>query len=48
MITTKGSKGSGLGLLVVHKIATEHGGSIELEHTSGKGTTFLIRVPRGA
>jgi PAS domain S-box-containing protein len=47
MITTKGSKGSGLGLLVVRKIAAEHGGSVELEHTSGKGTTFCVTVPRG-
>ena len=47
MISTKGSKGSGLGLLVAHKIAKEHDGVIELEHTSGKGTTFRIAVPRG-
>jgi len=46
MISTKGSKGSGLGLLVAHKIAKEHEGSLELEHTSGKGTTFRITMPR--
>lgn len=44
--TTKGLGGSGLGLLMTKKIIHEHGGSIDLESESGKGTTFRIRLPR--
>ena len=38
--STKGSSGTGLGLMVVDKIAKEHGGRIELLTAPGKGTTF--------
>jgi PAS domain S-box-containing protein len=41
--TTK-EKGTGLGLAVVHRTITSHGGSIALEST-GQGTTFFIRLP---
>jgi signal transduction histidine kinase len=44
--TTKGLGGSGLGLLMTKKIIHEHGGYIDLESESGKGTTFRIRLPR--
>jgi signal transduction histidine kinase len=40
--STKGVDGTGLGLLVVDKIAKEHGGKIELLTTPGKGCTFRI------
>ena len=43
--TTKGSKGTGLGLLVTRKIIDEHGGSISCESIPGKGTTFTIHLP---
>jgi nitrogen-specific signal transduction histidine kinase len=42
--TTK-EKGTGLGLAVIHKIITDHEGIIELETSSGAGTTFTIRLP---
>lgn len=45
--TTKGSKGTGLGLIVVDKIVKEHGGLIEVSSTPGEGTTFCLRIPRG-
>ena len=45
--STKGSKGTGLGLPVTHKIVEEHGGRIEVESQEGKGTTFTICLPRG-
>ncbi|MBW1982786.1 MAG: PAS domain-containing protein [Deltaproteobacteria bacterium] len=42
--TTK-KKGTGLGLAITHKIIQEHGGSIEAQTASGKGTTFNVVLP---
>ncbi|MFH1759653.1 MAG: ATP-binding protein, partial [bacterium] len=44
--TTKGGKGTGLGLLTTRKIIQEHGGKISLESTPGKGSKFKIEMPR--
>jgi histidine kinase len=44
--TTKGGKGTGLGLLTTRKIVQEHGGRIEMESDAGNGSTFRIRLPR--
>lgn len=44
--TTKGNKGTGLGLLTTRKIVQEHGGRIETESTVGEGSLFRIRLPR--
>jgi PAS domain S-box-containing protein len=44
--TTKGGKGTGLGLLTTRKIVQEHGGRIDVESTSGEGATFRICLPR--
>ncbi len=43
--STKGSKGTGLGLMITKKIIDEHGGVIELEPERGEGTRFVIRLP---
>ena len=43
--STKGSKGTGLGLMITKKIIDEHGGVIEMESKKGKGTKFIIRLP---
>ena len=43
--STKGSKGTGLGLMITKKIIDEHGGVIELESERGEGTKFIIRLP---
>jgi two-component system, NtrC family, sensor histidine kinase HydH len=42
--STKGS-GTGLGLSVVHRIVTDHGGHIRVESTPPHGTTFIIQLP---
>jgi len=38
-------KGSGFGLAIVHRIVEEHKGSIDVESTEGKGTTFTVCLP---
>jgi signal transduction histidine kinase len=43
--STKGSKGTGLGLAVTQKIILEHGGEIQVESKVGSGTTFRIMLP---
>jgi signal transduction histidine kinase len=43
--TTK-TKGTGLGLPIVHTIVEKHGGSIQLDNREGKGVTFSIFLPR--
>ena len=43
--STKGGKGTGLGLLVTQKLVHEHGGSIEVTSEMGKGSTFIMTLP---
>lgn len=38
-------KGTGLGLPIVYEIIDEHNGSIEVESSLNKGTTFTIKLP---
>jgi signal transduction histidine kinase len=45
--STKGSRGTGLGLMVTKKIVDEHGGKIECESEKGRGTRFTICLPGG-
>ncbi len=43
--STKGNRGTGLGLAVAKKIVEEHEGSISVQSKPGEGTTFTIRLP---
>ncbi|MDZ7583009.1 MAG: ATP-binding protein [Deltaproteobacteria bacterium] len=43
--TTKGSKGTGLGLFIANKTVQRHGGRITVDSLPGVGTTFSIRLP---
>ena len=43
--STKGTGGTGLGLLVVDKIVKEHGGRMDVLTALGKGSTFRAIVP---
>jgi two-component system NtrC family sensor kinase len=43
--STKGQKGTGLGLAVIWGIIDNHNGTITVESEVGKGTTFVIRIP---
>jgi signal transduction histidine kinase len=43
--STKGHRGTGLGLMVTRKLIEEHNGSIGVNSKPGKGTTFTVRIP---
>ena len=43
--STKGERGTGLGLSMVHGIIERHRGQLEIQSAVGKGTTFIIRIP---
>ena len=43
--STKGNRGTGLGLAVAKKIVAEHNGSIAATSNPGEGTVFTIKLP---
>jgi two-component system NtrC family sensor kinase len=45
LFSTKGERGTGLGLLVTEKIVKENGGEIRVESQLGKGTSFTVYLP---
>ncbi len=45
--TTKGDKGTGLGLVMCRKIIRAHGGEIDFHNREGGGCTFRIALPSG-
>lgn len=44
-VSTKGARGTGLGLAVSRKILREHGGDILVSSRPGEGSTFSLRLP---
>jgi two-component system NtrC family sensor kinase len=43
--STKGHRGTGLGLMVTRKLIEEHKGTIDVTSKPGQGTTFTVRLP---
>jgi signal transduction histidine kinase/ActR/RegA family two-component response regulator len=43
--STKGERGTGLGLPMVYGIVKRHRGTMDIESTVGKGTTFIVLLP---
>jgi signal transduction histidine kinase len=44
-VSTKGARGTGLGLAVSRKIVREHGGEILVTSAPGEGSIFTLRLP---
>jgi len=47
-VSTKGARGTGLGLPVSRKVLREHGGSLTAAAAPGGGTRFVLRLPARA
>ena len=45
ILGTDNERGSGLGLMLVNDFVLQHDGTIEVESTVGKGTTFKFTIP---
>jgi signal transduction histidine kinase len=46
LFSTKGRRGTGLGLCLVHVTVARHGGTLTLHTAPGRGTTVVARLPR--
>jgi signal transduction histidine kinase len=44
--STKGSEGTGIGLMITKKIIDEHNGVIKVESKEGAGSKFFIKLPK--
>jgi len=45
--STKGTDGTGIGLMITKKIIDEHKGEIEVDSEKGSGSRFVVRIPKG-
>ncbi len=46
--SSKGRRGTGLGLYISNKIVEQHGGQIHVTSRPGRGTCFTVRIPKTA
>ncbi len=46
--TRSPGQGTGLGLTLVHRIVTDHGGDVDIQSQPGKGTTVRLELPLGS
>ncbi len=46
--SSKGERGTGLGLFISNRILSQHGGGITLESEPGSGSRFSIKIPKQA
>jgi len=44
--TSKGSRGTGLGLFIAHRVIQQHGGAVHVTSALNQGTELTIRLPR--
>lgn len=44
--SSKGSKGTGIGLFVTRKVIRQHGGCVTVESQPGQGARFVVTLPR--
>lgn len=44
--SSKGRKGTGLGLFIANKIIGQHGGNIHIDSVKGQGAQFTIKIPK--
>ena len=44
--SSKGNKGTGLGLFISNKVVEQHGGEISVKSASAQGSHFTIRIPK--
>ena len=44
--STKGRKGTGLGLFIANRIVGQHGGAIRVDSRPGEGATFSVSIPK--
>ncbi len=47
-VSSKGQRGSGLGLAVTRRVVRAHGGEVEWEQSHTPGTRIVLRLPTGA
>jgi signal transduction histidine kinase len=45
--STKGTDGTGIGLMMTKRIVDQHQGTVEVKSRPGEGTTVVIRLPAG-
>ena len=46
--SSKGNKGTGLGLYISNKIIGQHGGTINIDSVPGQGSQFTVKIPRNS